>query len=368
VRFTNGLLHLALDDLSDPPKFMAQRGLEPPRPVEELSLGERAQLLMAVRIAFLEQDESTRLPLLLDEAFGTSDDIRTPVIIDTIVEIVREGRQVFYFTARIDEISKWAARLESAHVPHQIIDLAEVRRIAVAKARPLRVPRIEVSIPPPPDGMNYDEYGRALCVPCLDPTADSQSDVHLWHLLNDPQELHECASHGIVVWGQLRTLKQYSADGLAMRGFAAYERAAIAAKAVDAACEAWRVGRGKPVDRRALQDSQCVSSKFIDDLTELATKANGDAQAIIAALENGRVARWRANNTESLREYFEANGHLAADIQLSTGELRARVIASVAEHLSAGRIDLQSIDRIIGSLPSPCSNEDGAPAHCIPIE
>jgi uncharacterized protein YhaN len=87
VRFTNGMLHLTLDDLSDPPKFMAQHGSEPPRPVEKLSLGERAQLLMAVRIAFLEQDESTRLPLLLDEAFGTSDDIRTPVIIDTIVEI-----------------------------------------------------------------------------------------------------------------------------------------------------------------------------------------------------------------------------------------------------------------------------------------
>jgi hypothetical protein len=362
------MLHLTLDDLSDPPKFLAQRGSEPPRQVEKLSLGERAQLLMAVRIAFLEQDESTRLPLLLDEAFGTSDDIRTPVIIDTIVEIAREGRQVFYFTTRIDEISKWAVRLESAGVPHKIIDLAEVRRIAVAEARPLPVPKIEVSVPPPAEGMDYYEYGRALRVPGLDPTSDSQNDVHLWHLLNDPQELHECASQGIVAWGQLRALKQYSADGSVTRTVGAFERAAIAAKALEAACEAWRVGRGKLVDRRVLHDSQCVSSKFIDELTELATMSNGDGRAIIAALENGKVARWRASNTENLREYFEANGYLAGDSPLPIGELRARVIASVAEHLSAGRIDLQSIDRIIGSLPLSYSSEDGAPAHGIPIE
>jgi hypothetical protein len=281
---------------------------------------------------------------------------------------LRQGRQVFYFTTRIDEISKWAARLESAGVPHKIIDLAEVRRIAIAEARPVPTSKIEISVPPPPDGMDYHEYGRALRVPGLDPTAESQNDVHLWHLLNDPQELHECASKGIVAWGQLRALKQYSADGSVTRTVGAFERAAIAAKAVEAACEAWRVGRGKPVDRRVLQDSQCVSSKFIDELTELATESNGDGRAIIAALENGKVARWRANNTENLRGYFEANGYLAGDSPLPIGEIRARVIASVAEHLSAGRIDLQSIDRIMGSLPSPCSSEDGAPTHGIQIE
>ncbi len=42
VRFTNGLLHLNLDDRSEPPRFTAQRDSEPGRPVDELSLGECA--------------------------------------------------------------------------------------------------------------------------------------------------------------------------------------------------------------------------------------------------------------------------------------------------------------------------------------
>ena len=44
-----------------------------------MSVGERVQLLLAVRIAFLEQDERTRVPLLLDEVLGTSDDARAGI-------------------------------------------------------------------------------------------------------------------------------------------------------------------------------------------------------------------------------------------------------------------------------------------------
>ena len=357
VKFTKGLLHLCLDDVSDPPRFMAQFGDEPARPVGELSLGERAQLLMAVRIAFLEQDESIQLPLLLDEAFGTTDDIRTSVVVETVVEIARQGRQVFYFTARRDEICKWVAQLETSDVAHKVIDLADIRRISAAQAVPLPSPSIEFATVPSPDGMDYESYGRALHVPGLDPIAQTQDNVHLWHLLHDPIDVHQCATQGIVAWGQLRTLKQMSADGSAVRNIGVYERAAVAAKAVEAACEAWRVGRGKPVDRRVLQDSQCVSKTFIDELSDLAREQNGDARAIIAALEDGKVARWRANNTETLREYFETNGYLTDDSPLSSNELRARVITAVVDDVDAGHIDLKSIDRIIASLPQQCVSE-----------
>jgi hypothetical protein len=357
VKFTKGLLHLCLDDISDPPRFMAQFGDEPARPVGELSLGERAQLLMAVRIAFLEQDESIQLPLLLDEAFGTSDDIRTSLIVDTVVEIARQGRQVFYFTARRDEICKWVNQLQTSDVPHKVIDLAEVRRISVAEAVPLPPPSIEFSTVPSPDGMDYESYGRVLHVPGPDPSAQTQDNVHLWHLFHDPLELHECASQGIVAWGQLRALKRFSADGSAIGSKGVYERAAVAAKAVEAACEAWRVGRGKPVDRRVLQDSQCVSKAFINELSDLARAENGDAGAIITALEIGKVARWRSNNTQALREYFETSGYLTEEAPLSSNEVRARVVTAVADDVNAGRIDLKSIDRIIASLPQQCDSD-----------
>jgi hypothetical protein len=337
---------------------MAQFGDEPARPVGELSLGERAQLLMAVRIAFIEQDESIQLPLLLDEAFGTSDDIRTSVIVDTVVEIARQGRQVFYFTARRDEICKWIAHLQASDVPHKVIDLAEVKRISVAGAIPLPSPSVAFSKVPSPDGMDYESYGRALHVPGLDPGAPTHDDVHLWHLLQDPLELHECASQGLVAWGQLRTLKKFSADGTAIGSNGVYERAAVAAKAVAAACEACRVGRGKPVDRRVLQDSQCVSRTFIDELSDLAREQNGDAKAILAALEDGKVARWRSSSTQTLREYLETNGYLTEEAPLSSNELRAHVITAVVDDVNAGRIDLKSIDRIIASLPKQCDSSD----------
>lgn len=118
------------------------------------------------------------------------------------------------------------------------------------------------------------------------------------------------------------------------------------------------MGRGKPVDRRVLQDSQCVSKTFIDELSDLAREQNGDARAIVAALEDGKVARWRSNNTDGLRDYLESNGYLTAESPLSNIELRARVISTIADDVNAGRIDLKSIDRIIASLPQQCDSSN----------
>ena len=69
-----------------------------------------------------------KVPLILDETLGNSDERRAQEIIDAAMEICRDGRQVFYFTAQQDEVSKWRQFLASSDdVPHQLIDLAEVR-------------------------------------------------------------------------------------------------------------------------------------------------------------------------------------------------------------------------------------------------
>lgn len=51
-----------------------------------------------------------------------------------------------------------------------------------------------------------------------------------------------------------------------------FERADAAARAIRAAFDAWRMGRGMPVDRAVLQESDAVSDTFIDEVTKLAKR------------------------------------------------------------------------------------------------
>ncbi|MDE2827046.1 MAG: hypothetical protein OXL40_07010, partial [Bacteroidota bacterium] len=73
----------------------------------KLSSATRVQLLLSVRLAFVETQETNyRLPLTLDETLANSDDPRAQAIIKTMSTLAA-NRQIFYFTAQEDEVSKW---------------------------------------------------------------------------------------------------------------------------------------------------------------------------------------------------------------------------------------------------------------------
>lgn len=352
VKFTRGTLQLELDDQQSSPSFQARSATGRSRPLNQLSSGERIQLLIAVRIAFLEHDERSRLPLLLDEALGTTDDERIAVIIDSVIELANEGRQVFYFTAQQDEVGKWIARMKQAGVSYKVIDLGKTRQLAASASRPLEIAAVESVTLPTLNGLSYGEYGKALSVPGLDPLEESVDSIHLWHVLDDAETLHKLLEKQIANWGQLQLLIDHGGAGLVDLADGKLESAVATARAIEAACSAWREGHGKAVDRIALLDSDCVSDSFIDEVSELADSTEGDARAIIDALQDGQVKRWRANNTEGLSEYFESHGYLAARTPLSLSELRVRVMAAVASELNSSQITDSLIDRIVGSLPS----------------
>src|SRR5690606_36892234 len=83
--------------------------------LDELSSGTRVQLILAVRLAFLEQQEvNVTMPLLADELLANSDDARAAAIIEALTEISRDGRQIIYFTAQQDEVQKWKAKLHNS--------------------------------------------------------------------------------------------------------------------------------------------------------------------------------------------------------------------------------------------------------------
>src|SRR5690606_30971750 len=107
----------------------------------------------------------------------------------------------------------------------------------------------------------------------------------------------------------------------------------------------------KLVDRDALLDSGCVSERFIGELADLAQRLHGEAEALLAALAAKKVANWRCDRTETLREYFESEGYLSDVDPLTRTELRMRVFAAVSSEIGADVLDTGFVDRTIAALP-----------------
>ncbi len=352
VQLTQGTLQLAMDEASPVPRFTARKGLAAPQPVEQLSVGERVQLLLAVRLAFLEQDEHVRLPLLLDETLGTSDDGRSGLIIDTIIEAARQGRQVFYFTAQHDEVGKWLHRLQNAGVPYEVIDLAQARGLSAAAQQPLQISEVPAATPPPPEpGMTHADYGRLLNVPGLDPAEGPADQAHVWHIIDDPHAVHALLSRRIEVAHQLQTLLAHDATSVLGQHAAACRHVPLAVDVLGRAFELWRRGRGTPVDRQVLEASCAVTPTFMDRLAALAASLEGDAARLLAALEAGEVAHWRQSNTTALQTYFEAHGHLAAEPRLSPADIRTQLLATYADAFAQQTLSQAWLDRVVASLP-----------------
>jgi hypothetical protein len=286
------------------------------------------QVLLAVRIAFVEQQEQgVRLPLLLDETLANTDDRRAQIIIESMIELARNGRQIFYFTAQGDEVAKWTAALENTNgVAHEVTDLTTVRDVDEAVHVP-DLDAIESFTPkaPSPDGHDHASYGDAIGVDSFNPHRGVET-AHLWYLVDDVEALYRLLELGIEHWGQLNNLLQWGNGDLSSvepdQMTVIEENAAALGEFVDA----WKVGRGEPVDREVLEDSGAVSGNFIDEVTALAESVNGDGKQIVEALHDGEVNRFRSGKANELETYLEENGYIEPRETLDNGQIRARVI------------------------------------------
>jgi len=351
ARITHGRYRLDFDD-GDPPAFRAyDETTGTGHSLDELSSATRVQLLLAVRIAFVEtQEPGARLPLILDETLGNSDDARAQAIISAILTLAADGRQIFYFTAQPDEVGKWRGILETRpDIPARIIDLAETRRLARAQAEPLRIVDPPTRPIPAPGEASHEEYGRILGVPPLDPWMDPGAS-HLWYLVEDRHALYRLLCLGIETWGALRCLVENGGESLLGDDPSLFERARAAARALEAAIDAVRTGRGRPVDRAVLHASGAVSARFLDEVANLCAECRGDAVLLVEALAANRVPRFQKKQLEALRQYLEQNGYLETRPRLSAPEVRARTLALVAPEIQRGLVTPAQIDRILAAL------------------
>ena len=352
TRITHGRYELHVHE-ADPPEFRAKdtaqnQGLG----LDELSSGTRLQLLLAARVAFVEQQEqAVKVPLILDETLGNSDERRAAEIIDAVIEICCQGRQVFYFTAQHDEVGKWRRLLrESGQVDYHEIDLAEVRQFSETE----RVPPVEFDPPKPaevpsPDGLDWAEYGRELKVSALDPDGES-GNYHLWYLIEDLPTLYRLLSGGVNRWGQLESLVSHGqADGICQDS-RVYREAQVVVRVLEEAARERRIGRGRPVDRAVLIDSEAVSGTYLDRVSQLASKESGDAKQLIAALESGRVKGFLSKKRATLREYLVAEGYLDERETLTAEQVRERVRPAFFADMENGLIRLVRFEQLVAMV------------------
>ena len=321
--FTQGTLALDFDG----DQFRAATLGGDSRPLEQLSTGERAQVLMAVRLAFLDGIDTVKLPLFVDEALGTSDDDRARQIMDALIATAQAGRQIFYFTAQLDEVGKWRQALAAADVPHAEIDLEVVRKRATARKRPLPASSPEKPATPRPEPDEAPEaWARRIGIPAPDPRAPVEQ-AHLWHVARDPALTAELMDQGLQSWGALKAL--LDAGGWPDRIPEARENEIrTRALRLEVRNKAWCIGRPRPLTERDLRDSGAVSDAFIDKVEELRQSVEGDARQLIESLQNGEVSGWRKNKTEELRAYFEERGLITPEEPLDEEMIQARVLAA----------------------------------------
>ncbi|MDQ3548668.1 MAG: hypothetical protein M3439_07585, partial [Chloroflexota bacterium] len=353
ARITQGRYELDVDD-SDPPRFRARdtvRGTG--HALDELSSGTRLQLLLAVRVAFVEQQErGPKLPLVFDETLGNSDEHRARAIIDATVQIAREGRQVLYLTAQHDEVHKWQSIMAGQpDVPFALIDLAQARGLAEWERLPPVAPQAwPLPVVPAPNGHDRDAYGELLRVPGIDLAASDPGSLHLWHLIDEPPALHRLLSMQIETWGQLRTLVAHGGLSMLDDMPGTLEHCRARADVIVAIADSWQVGRGRPIDRAVLVDSRLVSKRFMEPVVRLAQSLDGDAAALIDALRGRQLAHFHSAICNDLEHFFEEQGYIDPTPALSLDDARARVLASAAADLEAGVLTVDWVNIMVSTL------------------
>jgi hypothetical protein len=274
------------------------------RGLNELSVGERVQVLLSVRMAFLDHTELAVLPLVLDETLGTSDDERTHDIINSVIEVASLGRQVFYFTAQTDEVAKWESVLEQyPTVESCVINLDSQLDNSVAKEIPQAEAFALAATIEAPGECSHQEFGQKLGVlrPVLIPYVPGQ--LHLWYLIEDLDLLYACMKTRVVTWGSLQQAFRRHASGVPFIDKEQYSTIESRAAAVTRAVNHWSVGRVAPITREDLRKGG-VSDVFMERIWDISRRFEHCGLSLIKELQASRPKQWSEGKTNKLEEYL----------------------------------------------------------------
>jgi hypothetical protein len=358
-RFTNHAFALVVPARSNREFLARESSTAEIRTLGQLSSGTRMQLLLALRLAFALDAEQGRepLPFFLDEALTVSDPTRFHAVVESVHEFAREERrQLFYLTAQPQDLRGWTG---PGRQPKRI-RLDEVRRLAVAVTSPADLEPAPIEQVPSSEGLTASEYGAILLVPRIGLWAPAES-VHLFHLLRDELPLLELLlRHGVHTIGQVRSLLKSEA---AQAILTPEEISGLLWKtlATDAFLEAARRGRGRPVNRRVLEQAG-VSANFIGRLASLAVELDGDGDALLRVIDDRsdeRVKGFRAKQYDQLRDYFCEHDHVDPRPALSLQEIQLELLTALACDPEGGEVSHETVLDLSRSLAATVMHLDG---------
>lgn len=301
--------------------------------LENLSCGTKVQLQLAVKLAFVEvQERGRKYPLFLDEALGTSDDVRAQAIIDTVVALIKDGRQVFYFTAQSDEVMRWITSLNNAGLEYRAIDLEAVRLnttpLGLESSRQVSLMQ-GMNIQAPEPGETHFDYGIRLQIHPPQFRLDQIGNTSIWYVIHDPVSLYEAYKKGIHSIATLRAYLNYG-GALPIAELDNLRRSVeVCWLALQAYTEALSIGQGKLVTPAILNESPAGRSKLLPEIIERAHEFNGVGRSFMESLRTRRIQNMQTRVIDSLEDYLREAGCIVDDESLSDDEVRAFVRASV---------------------------------------
>jgi hypothetical protein len=106
------------------------------------------------------------------------------------------------------------------------------------------------------------------------------------------------------------------------------------------------------VDREILAGAG-VSEVFLDRLASLVTESDGDARALLDAIDarkDERVHRFHTAQRDRLERHFEDEGYLDPRKRLTRGEIVLRVLGAAVPHVEGGRTTPDRVREVVGFL------------------
>lgn len=325
------------------------------RAIGELSTGTRVQLLLAVRLAWIErlEDQAEALPVFMDEVLTTTDPDRYEAVVSSVQELVAEGRQMFYLTAQRDDAHAWSEWAGDGPAPH-LIDMADVR---AGHVEPLELtmptgPHEKTPLPDPAD-MALEEWARAVGVDAISPWRDAGS-IHVFHILHDEiEQVAELVRYELARLGELESFL----SSTQARKLISLEAAGQLEKRIQAArliIDDWRERHDRPVDSRALVESAAISDNFMDRVRALNKELGGDPTALIQGLRDGKVSRFRSDNIDQLEGWLIDQGYCNGQLDSSSPGSAAISIRTGLEPEEVTKLR----DWIVAAISNPLRKAD----------
>ncbi|MBS4168342.1 AAA family ATPase [Parachlamydia sp. AcF125] len=317
--------------------------------LHELSRGTQSQLILAVRLAFnlFIEKEKKPLPYFLDETLSGSDSERFHEIARSLCEIAATGRQIFYFTCREADVYAWEHVISSyGNLRFSRIPLSSMQTLE--KMIPLPV---KAEIRKPASKETLAEYARSFPISPILPHL-GKGHVHVYHLLEEAEELYYLQYLQIHTYGQLKQQMELGKIQGCFGNEKSWKKITSKGSILEHFFDYWHVGRGKAIDAEILTRSG-VSDKYLSSLLEIAKQTQYSSSALIeilSAKQDERLKGFRQQSLSKLKEALIEEGYLDTRPPLSPQNFQIQLLQIATPYIQADILSLDETTCFIDKL------------------